>query len=193
MPEARRDPPIGLIFVLTGLLLVAIGTFALPWAAPVASAESAAPVTYADLMSQAIDVAAQTFADLYFSVLGLLLMMLVAIFGVRGTWPSRYGQRRRVHRTLATMACAVAVSALLTAVAEIGRPGIGAGLAGAGYLFVAVGVFIGPSRRRTTPRPPRPPRPPRAPRAPRARRPEAEPRLDQGSRSNLSSRFDPEP
>ncbi|NUO55932.1 MAG: hypothetical protein HOV71_23665 [Hamadaea sp.] len=193
MAEARRDPPIGLIFVLTGLLLVAIGTFALPWAAP---AEPAVTVTYADLMSQAIDVAVQTFADLYFSVLGLLLMLLVAVFGVRGTWPSRYGQRRRVHRTLAAMACAVAVSALLTAIAEVGRPGIGAGLAATGYVFVAVGVIVGPSRRRTTPRPPRPPRPPRRPRLPRpprARPPEAGPPLDQGSRSNLGERFDPEP
>ncbi|NUR71540.1 MAG: hypothetical protein HOU81_12035 [Hamadaea sp.] len=149
MPEARRDPPVGLIFVLTGLLLVAIGTFVLPWAAP---EEPAATVMYADLMSSALDVATQSFSDLYFSVLGLLLMGLVAVFGVRGTWPARYGQRRRVHRTLAAMACAVAVSALLTAVAEVGRPGIGAGFAATGYVFVAVGVIVGPSRRRTTPR-----------------------------------------
>jgi len=150
VPGARRDPPIGLIFVLTGLLLVAIGTFVFPWAAP--AGQPAETTTYAELMSAAIDVPAQTFSDLYFSVLGMLLMALAGIFGIRGTWPSRYGQRRRVHRTLASTACAVAIAALLTAVAEIGRPGVGAGLAASGYVFVLVGVIVGPSRRRTIPR-----------------------------------------
>jgi len=145
----RGEPPIGLIFVLAGLVMVAVGTFALPW-----TAEEGRPSqteTYAELMSTAIVVPTQTFADLYFSVLGLLLMVPVAVLSLRGTWPARFGQRRRVHRTLATLACGVAVAALLTAVLESGEPAIGPGVAAAGYIFVLVGVIVGPNRRESRP------------------------------------------
>jgi hypothetical protein len=141
----RGEPPVGLIFVLSGLVLVAVGTFALPWTA--ADGRPTQTEMYADLMSTAVAGATQTFADLYFSILGLLLMVLVAILSVRGTWPARFGQRRRVHRTLATMACAVAVAALLTAVRETGEPAAGPGVTATGYVLVLIGVIVGPSRR----------------------------------------------
>ncbi|NUT36083.1 MAG: hypothetical protein HOV79_23755 [Hamadaea sp.] len=146
----RAEPPVGLILVLIGLATVAVGTFALPWAAPEAAAQ---PETYTDLMTAAIETdpadapPEQTFAVLYFSSLGVLLLAVVALYGIAATLPTRYADRRRIHRVVTGLACAVAIWALLTAVVEIGAPAAGSWVAAAGYLLVLAGVFVGPSRR----------------------------------------------
>lgn len=152
MPRTRRAaPPVGLILVLIGLAAVAVGTFALPWASPADA--PAQEETYADLMTEAMETdpidapPEQTFAVLYFSSLGLLLLMVVAMYGIAATLPTRYADRRHIHRVVAGLACAVAIWALVTAVAEIGDAAAGPWVAAAGYVLVVVGIFVGPSRR----------------------------------------------
>lgn len=147
-PTTVRGPA-GLITTIIGLVLALIGTLAVPWG----KAFFGISVSYFDLM----DIANQArrgprndgFIEAYFGWLGLLVMVVVGVFGILACLPARAGQNRSAQRTATIVAAALAIILLIAAGQEIGdvmRVQGGPWVAGIGYILVLVGAAVGPAR-----------------------------------------------
>ena len=151
--ERAAGPPIGLFIVVAGLALVALSTFALDWTE---ARFSDGGVPYFELPDRVLSSNSQqtiedpsAFAIAYFSVLGLLLLVLVAVLSLTATWPG--GRRGAGLRLAAIVAAVVGLIALALAVAAVARNANmlgGPSAAIVGYLALLGGVLVGAPRPR---------------------------------------------
>jgi hypothetical protein len=152
MPAAqqlRARGPMGLVIAMIGLVLVLIGTLAVPWG----RAFFIAKVTYFDLATAARHESrvptSDEFAVTYFSGLGLVLLVVVAVLAILSVLPARVGQERTVLRLLTALSVLFALGSLIAAtqqISEVVKLDAGPWVAGVGYALVMVGAMIGPAR-----------------------------------------------
>jgi len=151
-PQPTR-PPIGLFLVIAGLVLVALSTFALDWTE---ARFSDGGVPYFELPDRVLSSNSQQtvenpsgIAIAYFTVLGLLFLVLVAVLALAATWPS--GRRGGGLRLAAIVAAAVGLLVLAIATIAVSQNAQlrgGPAVAIVGYLALLVGVLVGAPRPR---------------------------------------------
>lgn len=136
---------------LVGVGVAVLSVVAVSWA----QTNFGGGVSYFELSSRATSSSAsggEEFAQLYFAILGVLLLAASAILAPLATWPRSVG-RRPLLRLFAAVVLAAAVGATVAAAGALSEHvDLGAGwiVASLGYGVALVGVLIGPSRQQST-------------------------------------------
>lgn len=146
--------PIGLALAIIGLVLVLIGTFAVPWG----KVFFGISVSYMDLMDTANQTRSRSRNELmvtYFGWLGLVLLVAVGILAIVACLPARPGQNRAGPRTVCGLVAGLAIIMLIAAASQLGdvmRVQAGPWLTGIGYVLILAATLVGPSRAALTQR-----------------------------------------